>query len=850
MIDVLNEKVTTVGTTRLVGAESTRFFSMLTWYNEDLVAVSHDDEDRIVRINAKSGEVTTLLNCDRRVVWIGVQPQSNALFMAAEGRIEQIGEDGQLHHVAHLPAADSYDVKFAQEHVLVLGRDFELYIDWRMISDSVTSYLVSGDICLYTTLDHKLRVVSLTSREQLAKERAVELGSRLVACSTSSTSVTMQMPRGNLETIHPRPFVVRVIKQLIDELKYVEALKEMKKHRIDMNMLVDYKPDVFLSHLGELVNSAKDPDLINLLIAALNNNCSEWCDSTVMTNKVNRITDLLAKEVLSLANGRRIEMFVVALSALLKSTPQRVQEALRLIKEHTDQFPTEKRDVYTRKWLHHVGFFVKEAELFDAALSTYDLHLTAQVAEASNRDPKEYLPLLNELRKVEPECYRKYRIDMVRGDWRGALQHLSRVDEKWEEAVALIRDKQLYSAALVIYKDSARYKDVCLLYAEVLESKAQWQEAAILYDKAGCKEKVLRCLEMSRDIDQYVSRARAEDISKDEFKSTLTRMSAALKGSGRWADAAKALELAEAPVVSICDAYAKAALWMSAVDCSRRAEANNCNFVEDLLRQRAQGILDDVVRKSEEIERYAKRLELVRSIKEERITKIKDGVESGKDLEDIDVFSDAGSAMSVVSRRTTKSGVSRASTTATVRKRKQIERKKLSLKEGGEYEDSALLLAIAAHYKWINDVIAELVELLPALVRIDELELASSVQSSVDRLVTTAVSRRPHIWPQKLHPRDLPGPLYAMYSINDVFVFPEDGGMPGVITLEPEMIPPTLNTETKWKLQIFALEESPVTADQNGICDSVQSCRKSPFFTTHPKELVGGVGGGVKAPFG
>lgn len=53
--------------------------------------------------------------------------------------------------------------------------------------------------------------------------------------------------------------------------------------------------------------------------------------------QVNRITDLLAKQVLSLANGRRIDMLVVALTALLKSTPQRVQEALRLIKEHTDQ---------------------------------------------------------------------------------------------------------------------------------------------------------------------------------------------------------------------------------------------------------------------------------------------------------------------------------------------------------------------------------------------------------------------------------------------------------------------------------------------------------------------------------
>ncbi|KHJ81477.1 hypothetical protein OESDEN_18837 [Oesophagostomum dentatum] len=118
--------------------------------------------------------------------------------------------------------------------------------------------------------------------------------------------------------------------------------------------------------------------------------------------------------------------------------------------------------------------------------------------------------------------------------------------------------------------------------------------------------------------------------------------------------------------------------------------------------------------------------------------------------------------MSVTSRRTTKSGMSRASTTATVRKRKQIDRKKQSLKEGGEYEDSALLLASASYYKWINELIAELVQLLPALVSIDEWEVASSVQSSVEHAISEAASRRHHIWPQKLHPRDLPGPLYAL----------------------------------------------------------------------------------------
>lgn len=82
--------------------------------------------------------------------------------------------------------------------------------------------------------------------------------------------------------------------------------------------------------------------------------------------------------------------------------------------------------------------------MFNAALATYDLRLTVQVetisislgtytslllqvAEASNRDPKEYIPLLNELRKVEPETYRAYRIDMLREDWTGALTHLAKV---------------------------------------------------------------------------------------------------------------------------------------------------------------------------------------------------------------------------------------------------------------------------------------------------------------------------------------------------------------------------------------------------------------------------------------
>ncbi|KAK6058872.1 hypothetical protein COOONC_03540, partial [Cooperia oncophora] len=194
---------------------------------------------------------------------------------------------------------------------------------------------------------------------------------------------------------------------------------------------------------------------------------------------------------------------------------------------------------------------------------------------------------------------------------------------------------------------------------------------------------------------------------------------------------------------------------------------------------------------------HAKRLEVVRGIKKERINNVRDGIETGGDLEAADLFSEAGSTYSIASRRTGKTGVSRASTTATVRKRKQIDRKKQSLKEGGEYEDSALLIAPGCPLQM-------LLQLLPALVRADEIALASSTQRAADHFCNDLIASRSHIWPNKLHPWDLPGPIYALYTINDAFTFPADGGMPEVVTLEPEMVAPSLDTNRKWKLQILS----------------------------------------------
>ena len=47
--------------------------------------------------------------------------------------------------------------------------------------------------------------------------RRVERGSRLVTAVPGETTVVLQMPRGNLEVIHPRALVLSVIKKHLDK---------------------------------------------------------------------------------------------------------------------------------------------------------------------------------------------------------------------------------------------------------------------------------------------------------------------------------------------------------------------------------------------------------------------------------------------------------------------------------------------------------------------------------------------------------------------------------------------------------------------------------------------------------
>ncbi len=82
-------------------------------------------------------------------------------------------------------------------------------------------------------------------------------------------ALVMQMPRGNLETIHPRALVLAGIRESIDKKKYKRAFLACRKQRVDMNILHDHAPQQFISCIGVFLNYIQKVEHIDLFLSQL-----------------------------------------------------------------------------------------------------------------------------------------------------------------------------------------------------------------------------------------------------------------------------------------------------------------------------------------------------------------------------------------------------------------------------------------------------------------------------------------------------------------------------------------------------------------------------------------------------
>ncbi|CAL2030513.1 unnamed protein product [Caenorhabditis brenneri] len=702
--------------------------------------------------------------------WIGVNPQNQHIEIALnDGKFVDLTTKETLFKIEQF---DSIEVHFAENHHVILANNSMLFIDSSRVSQDAVSILTRGPDILLIDFDNKLRFVDVHSAKTQEDVRDVEAGCELVACDAHSANVILQAARGNLETIQPRRYVMAQTREFLDRKEYISAFKWMKKHRVDMSFAMKYKGEDLQNDMEHWLKSTNDSQLLEQLLVS----CTEIFEETgsalclAVARFIGDIEDV----------ERKTKMFPLLLTALLRSKPSRINECLKEVQEHSEKV-TERKDVFTRHSLHHISFFVPAKELFNCALSTYDLKLAQQVAEASNYDPKEYLPVLNKLNRVACALERQYRINVVREAWTDAISSLLVLDSKadgedvwWNDIKEIVQREALHQKTLTLVKpEDKRYKECCDLYAVELERKVHWKEAALFYELSGNVEKTLKCWEMSRDVDGLAASARRLQVDPGKLKIHAIKMSGALREARQPKELAKALKLAGSASSQIVQVLCDAFEWTEA---SREIEVGKYEGLRTAAVSRNEQITMDLERRSAEFDKYKKRLTVVRENKLKRVEQFAAG--------EVDDLRDDISVISSISSR---SGSSKVSMASTVRRRKQIEKKKSSLKEGGEYEDSALLNALAENYRWLETIGSELCQLIPVLMTVGCFTEALRIRSLYDEFSSKLQKSKAWIWPETLSIQHLPGPLYALFDANQE---PSPIPMPPVFRLEPELFPP------------------------------------------------------------
>lgn len=339
----------------------------------------------------------------------------------------------------------------------------------------------------------------------------MERGSLLIAAIPKDSKVILQMPRGNLECIQPRALSLYIIGFYLDNCNYLSAFDLMRRQRINLNLIYDYNPKKFIENANKFVEQVSKASWLSLFL-------SELADEDVTTtiyanyyrrhqsesrnleiNKIELICSLL-RNIMEEKNNSDHLIQPILISLVKDKKKQGIEAALTKIKEI--QKLEEKRTGYEEhimsvEALKYLLYIMDVNVLFDIALGMYDFDLTMFIASKSQKDPKEYIPFLNGLKKLD-ENYMKYSIDLHLKRYESALEHIAKESNRFNECINLIRNYNLYTKALKLFeKKSKMYKEVARSYGEYLLNKRHYHEAGIMFHRSGDIKKALNAYKLA-----------------------------------------------------------------------------------------------------------------------------------------------------------------------------------------------------------------------------------------------------------------------------------------------------------------------------------------------------------------
>uniref|UniRef100_A0AAR2J7K0 Elongator complex protein 1 n=1 Tax=Pygocentrus nattereri TaxID=42514 RepID=A0AAR2J7K0_PYGNA len=673
------------------------------------------------------------------------------------------------------------------------------------VASNISSFVVYGEFLLLTTHAHTCRCLHLTTmsirdlKAALSSEatqndesvRKVERGSRIVTVVPQDTKLILQMPRGNLETIHHRALVLAQLRKWLDDLKFRDAFECMRKLRINLNLIYDHNPSVFLGNVETFLKQIDSTNYINLFLTELKEEdttktmypcpMSAACQSASGSGgggkkKVDTVCDALRSSMETLDPQK---FCLCILTSHVKKTTPELEVALQKVRELRVNPPTAKNAASAEEALKYLLFLVNVNELYEHSLGTYDFDLVLMVAEKSQKDPKEYLPFLNMLKTLEPN-YQRYTIDKHLKRYKKALHHLSKCgEEHFTEALNLVKDQRLYIEAMQLYpSDSPQHKVLSVAYAEHLMEQQQAEQAGLLLWRCGEMACALQAFVSCTSWRHALAVATHIPLPPEQLAQLARDLAGIVEG---WGGAVHVL-IYDLLLISLFQIYLYSRQDITETHLKPALLEVHSNQVAFLESQKAL------------FTRHKNRLAVVREQKAKARLELID--EDGPDCADAELYSEASSVLtgSRIGSKYSQSN-SRISTRSSKNRRK-AEGKKHSLKEGSPFEDIALLHALI-------QIIHEIHSLLKALVLFQFDMLASNLQAHYSELLQLMEKGIPEIWNEGLQQGQtlITGPNSTANSIMASFQQPRPSR---VHQQDAEiLIPPKMRQSVKWKLCIL-----------------------------------------------
>ncbi|KAE9377847.1 elongator complex protein-like protein 1 [Stipitochalara longipes BDJ] len=683
-------------------------------------------------------------------------------------------------------------VQYGEDHIAFgMSGNGHLYANSRLLVKNCTSFLVTSAHLIFTTTTHLLKFVHITDvnglevpaddPEKDERCRSIERGARLVTAMPTSLSLILQMPRGNLETIFPRAMVVAGIRKLIEEKNYRKAFTHCRTQRVDMNILYDHAPEQFLANVALFIDQVKKITYIDLFLSSLReedvtqtmyketrvsrdfetsipvvNGTNEPLPAPSILAKLSKV-NTICDAVLEVLKTRTATNLQNIITANVCKSPPALDDGLLVVAQLM-----KDDSAMADKAVEHICFLTDVNKLYDNALGLYDLDLALLVAQQSQKDPREYLPFMQNLQEMT-ELRRCFSIDDHLSRHTKALSHLHTLDA-FTELQTYTQKHSLYQSALSLYRyNPTQHATITSLYAQYLESKSSFKEAALAYESLHNYLKATSCYLSSGPSSWretlFCALSQEPPLSGPALTDLATSLyDALIESKDYFAAATIQLEYLSS-IRNACRAFCKGYFFADALHLVALKNA------PELLEEVIDPGLGEALASSTELlaECKAQLLAQVPRIRELRAKALADPLafyegERGGDGELPDDVSVAASShlstnRSLFTRYTGKgsqgqslgtagTGVSRA----TSKNRRREERKRARGKKGSVYEEEYLVASVGRLIDRVESVRGEVGRLVVGLVRRGMWERARAVEGSLAEVVGMSQACVPEVF--------------------------------------------------------------------------------------------------------